>query len=172
MMNTKSVMPTPSLRVVETQISISELIGLRDDYKPSDYPWAVRFLGKFPIPSWQRKSVWTQEQKVAVIKSAYEGFDIGSVMINDWHEVGGKLADFSDALIDGQQRVEAFIEYVNDKFTVCGYYWSQLNRNDQRRFLYRQIGCQKIFCFDETKLKKLYNIHNFSGTRHLLTERA
>lgn len=168
-----SRIPTPTIRVVESQTTISELVGTRNGYRAGDYSWAVRFLGKFPLPAWQRDSVWTLNQKVALIESAYLGYDLGSVVINEVKFLkGDRLAQFSDALIDGQQRVGAFLDYVNNEFKVFGFYWRELDRSEQKRFLYRQMGKRMVECFDEEKLKQVYNHLNFAGTQHKESERA
>ena len=105
-----------------------------------DYPWAKKMLGKFPLPPWQRDSVWTREQKVSFIKSVYLGYDLGSVVINGYLTIqNDKLAKFSDCLIDGQQRLGAILDYTDNEFSVYGLLWKELDRNEQNRFLIATI---------------------------------
>jgi hypothetical protein len=166
-------MPSPIIDFRESGVSIADLISERHGYSSADYPWAKHMLGKFPIPKWQRESVWTKSQKVALIKSVYLGYDIGSVVINGYDELsGGRLAPFSDALIDGQQRIETFLEYTRDGFAVWDMKWSQLDRKDKSRFVNRQMGKRMTNCFDEARLKEVYNHLNFAGTAHEESERA
>jgi uncharacterized protein with ParB-like and HNH nuclease domain len=132
-----------------------------------------KMLGKFPLPSWQRDSVWKIKQKISFIESIYLGYDLGSIVINGY--VNGKndtLVKFSDCLIDGQQRIEAMLEYNDNKFPIFGSYWKELDRQDQTRFLYKEVGKRMVHCFDEQKLKDVYNHLNFSGTRHKKSEKA
>ncbi len=82
------------------------------------------------------------------------------------------LREFSDILIDGQQRVNALVRYMQNEFSVFGLFWKNLNRIEQRDFRERQIGLKKCECYEEELLKSLYNHHNFSGVRHKPTERA
>lgn len=139
-----------------------------------DYPWASRFIGRWPLPSWQRGLVWSEKQKVAFIESVYMGYDLGSVMVNDhhWNEAGTAMLPMSDILIDGQQRLSALVGFVNNEFPLNGLYWKDLSRIEQRTLRERQIGYKSVRCFNEDKLKAVYNHLNFSGVAHQSTERA
>jgi hypothetical protein len=168
-----SRLPPKVMNFRNTSSSIAEFVSPRRGYDASDYPWAKKMLGKFPLPPWQRDSVWTLEQKVSFIQSAYLGYDLGSVVINEHMDLNDdKLATFSDCLIDGQQRIECILDYTNNTFPVYGLLWKELVRGEQNRFLMREIGKRMVSCFDEEKLKQVYNHLNFSGTRHKESERA
>lgn len=163
----------PIIRFSNGGTSISNLVR-HNGYNESDYkPWAARMLGRFPIPKWQRELCWTDEQDRAFVQSVFEGFDLGSVMINDWEEDdNGLLRPMSDILIDGQQRTNAVIRFTRNEFDYLGYYWNDLNRTEQRRFLEAEIGLKKVRCYNEAKLKQAYNHLNFTGVRHAESERA
>ena len=79
-----SRIPEKILDFRNTSSAIAELISLTSGYGKSDYPWAKKMLGKFPLPPWQRDSVWTLNQKVSFIESVYLGYDLGSIVINDY----------------------------------------------------------------------------------------
>lgn len=64
------------------------------------------------------------------------------------------------------------IIYTNNKFPVYGLLWKELDRSEQNRFLMRELGKRMVNCFDEEKLKQVYNHLNFSGTNHKESERA
>ncbi|CCO44212.1 conserved hypothetical protein [Vibrio nigripulchritudo SOn1] len=165
--------PQPIIEFSESGMMISDLVNQRHGYSQTDYPWARKMLGKFPIPTWQRESVWTLAQKVSFIESCYLGYDIGSIVVNGYQELeNNTLAEYSDCLIDGQQRVESMLDYTQDKFKVFGLFYSALSRSEQARFLYRELGKRTTNCFDEEKLKAVYNHLNFSGTNHRESERA
>ena len=170
-MNTR--IPKPIIEFSESGVMIASLVDQRHGYSSKDYPWARKMLGKFPIPAWQRESVWTLAQKVSFIESCYLGYDIGSIVINGYLDTSDTtLAIYSDCLIDGQQRVEAMLDYTNNKFKVFGFFYSDLCRKERSRFLHREMGKRTTNCFDEQKLKAVYNHLNFSGTNHLESERA
>lgn len=155
-----------------TGTSIHGLIS-NSGYGKEAYPWADRMLGRFPLPTWQRQLVWSESQKRSFIESVFMGYDLGSVMINDYEDIGGgKTRPMSDILIDGQQRVSALLAFVNNEFDYEGFYWRDLNRRERRRFLEREMGKKTTRCFDEAELKKVYNHLNFSGTNHTADQMA
>ncbi|QXM18781.1 hypothetical protein [Vibrio phage ST2-1pr] len=164
--------PRPIIRFTSGSMPIELLIcGGKEE---SDYPWAKRFIGGWPLPSWQRGLVWSVEEKVAFIESVFIGYDLGSVMINDlnWDEDRKMTTPMSEIIVDGQQRISALIGYVNNDFSINGLYWKDLTRIEQRDFRERQIGLKSISCFDEEKLKIVYNHLNFGGVRHKDNEKA
>jgi uncharacterized protein with ParB-like and HNH nuclease domain len=168
-----SRLPEKAMDFRNTSSAIAEFISPSNGYGASDYPWAKKMLGKFPLPPWQRDSVWTLEQKVGFIQSVYLGYDLGSVVINDCLYLNNDtLGKFSDCLIDGQQRLEAIFDYTNNEFSVYGLFWKELNRSEQNRFKMRELGKRMVNCFDDEKLRQVYNHLNFSGTRHEENERA
>ncbi|MBD0788201.1 DUF262 domain-containing protein [Vibrio sp. Y2-5] len=165
-------LPRPIISFSSSSIAITELVR-GSGYDSSSYPWASRMLGRFPLPDWQRGLVWSKKKNLAFIDSVFQGFDLGSVMINDWEESStGILRPMSDILIDGQQRTNALIQYTSNEFPYEGYYWRELNRNEQRVFLESQLGLKKTRCFDEAILKRVYNLLNFSGVKHTAKEMA
>ncbi|WP_025562884.1 DUF262 domain-containing protein [Psychromonas sp. SP041] len=172
-MSTSSRIPKPVIRFNPTSTQIATLVGI-SSYGKENYPWATRFIGQFPLPSWQRGLVWTIEQNISFIESVYIGYDLGSIMINDYEHFRGseKTVPLSDIIIDGQQRINALISYTNNEFKVLGFYWRELNRIEKRTFLEREIGKKTVRCFDESKLKHVYNHLNFSGVQHKSDERA
>lgn len=167
-----SRLPTPIIRFTSGSRPLEMLICGGKERK--DYPWASRFIGDWPLPVWQRGLVWTLEQKVAFIESVFIGYDLGSVMINglDWIEERDTTRPMSEVIIDGQQRISALIGFVSNEFPINGLYWKDLTRIEQRIFREREIGVKYVECFDENKLKVVYNHLNFSGVRHSLTEKA
>lgn len=167
-----SRLPKPIIRFNSRSMPLELLIcGGKQE---SDYPWTNRFVGGWPLPAWQRDLVWTLDQKVSFIESVFIGYDLGSVMINEvlWDDESGTAVPMSDILVDGQQRISALIGYVQNEFPVNGLYWKDLTRVEQRIFREREIGLKSIACYDETKLKVVYNHLNFSGVRHEQSEVA
>ncbi|WP_318521281.1 DUF262 domain-containing protein [Photobacterium leiognathi] len=169
---TKYRLPQPVISFSTTSTTIQGLIS-HSGYGKESYPWTDRMIGRFPLPSWQRGSVWTREQQLSFIESVFQGYDLGSVMINDYEDIGnGIMRPMSDILLDGQQRVGSLLAFINNEFPYASFYWKDLNRTEQRRFLEREMGKKTTCCFDEEKLKKVYNHLNFSGTNHEAHERA
>ncbi|MFD7855208.1 DUF262 domain-containing protein [Streptomyces microflavus] len=84
-------------------------------------------LGLDLQPPYQRGRVWSDDQKVALIRSWLTGTPIGVVIFNDratteWQEANGY--DPTDrgepiyACIDGQQRISAAIDWFEDQVAV------------------------------------------------------
>jgi hypothetical protein len=78
-------------------------------------------------PSYQRGRVWTDDQKVALVRSWLTGTPTGVVILNDRSTTEWSAANGYDPLdrgepmyacIDGQQRISAAIDWFNDALAV------------------------------------------------------
>jgi hypothetical protein len=142
------------------------------------YPWATRFVLGFPLPSWQRPFVWTEDQQKRFILSVWSKADIGSYMVNDWEMRDNKeFTIHSNCLLDGQQRMTTLERYLQDKFTVDDVsgtprLWSEVPWREQRRFMNTTFTRSEVITFDETELRTIYDLRNFGGTAHTEAERA
>lgn len=170
---TDCVMPERILVTRDSALSINDVLPC-SWLEESDYPWATKFMGRFPLPTFQRGLVWTHKQDLAFVMNIWLGYDIGSYMINarQGESNRGIMAPLSDILIDGQQRINAIMRYVNNEFPVFGYYWWQLNRRDQRRFEETTFNRKVVDSNSEEVLRKTYNQLNFAGVAHAESERA
>jgi hypothetical protein len=63
---------------------------------------------------YQRGSVWTEAQRVALVKSLLMGLPIGSVVLNHRGFSGEKLY----SVVDGKQRIQAIRAFFNSEFAV------------------------------------------------------
>lgn len=122
------------------------------------------------IPDYQRDLVWTLEQKQNLIKSIFAGADIGTVYFarQRYDENSKKLEVTTFNVIDGQQRLNAIYEYVNDGFKVNNLKFSELPQVDKRAFLVNNKCARYVMLFEpsrEMELDIYYNL-NFGGTRH------
>mgnify|MGYP001302774596 CR=1 FL=1 len=128
-----------------------------------------RVVMGFFLPPWQREAVWTERQKIAFIESSWLGVNLGTFSYN----FGGIGSPFDNLLIDGQQRMSAIQDYIEDRFPVFGYRYSEVTEIDRR---FWEMGC--IFGHfqtdseDEAYLRQYYNMLNFGGTPHKESERA
>lgn len=183
------LMPADEASARSAAMQIGELLGSLDVYLENpeklkaQYPWAKGFVMGLPLPAFQRDACWTQEQKVRFIESIWSGVDLGSYMVNGLFEyVGGvgsgsAMREFSDALLDGQQRLSAIEAYVMGEFPVkdalgVARYWHELPRVERRRFSGTTFGRAEVRTFDEAKLRRIYNLRAFGGTAHKESERA
>ena len=79
---------------------------------------------------------------------------------------------FSGVVIDGQQRLKAIEDYLNDRFEVFGYKYSDLDVLDHRDFENIPFPCRVLHVWDEQELRDTYNRLNFGGVAHNDDEKA
>ena len=131
-----------------------------------------RVLG-YPLPSWQRGLVWSDEQSIRFIESVYSGVHLGTFVYNSTV----LRSPFQSLLIDGQQRLHAIERYAADGFAVKGQdgiarLWSELTEQEQRHFGRMPFGFSVVKHEDEASLVSLYNLLNFGGVAHDENDRA
>ncbi len=140
----------------------------------ANYPWAKTFIMGFPIPDFQRPLVWSDDQYSAFIDSIFREYELGGVLLNGYkHEKPTKsqMVKFSDSIIDGQHRLYAIQKFLlNDISTVDATgtprRYGELSITDRRRFATTTINLSIVHCFEEDKIKAIYNRRNFSGVAH------
>lgn len=76
-------------------------------------------------PSYQRGSVWTEEQRVALIESLLRGIPIGAIIYNHRGLRRHALGEGLYAIIDGKQRVEAIRAFVDSEFAVPAWWFDE-----------------------------------------------
>ena len=135
---------------------------------------AERYVCGYPVPYFQRPLCWSESQMISFIESAILGIDIGTYTIHefDFDEKTSLPLRFSDWLIDGQQRLYSLECYFLDKIKVLGFYWSELTKAEQRKFLNISFHQYTASIWDESEIIKLYNKLAFGGTPHKESERA
>lgn len=73
-------------------------------------------------PAYQRGDVWTQDQRIALVKSFIEGVPVPSLYLNDRFAVargaGLDLPDVAYAVIDGRQRLTTLIAWFAGALAV------------------------------------------------------
>lgn len=139
-----------------------------DPYKTGN-PLGLRVVMGFFLPTWQRQLVWTRDQKVKFIESAWRGLSLGTYTYNQ----ASLGSPYDNLLIDGQQRMNAIEDYLDDAFPVFGYRWSDVTIVD-RQIWEMSIGFASYVTDteDERFLRDYYNLTNFGGTAHKENERA
>ena len=189
-------MPTASLEATVHNLSIGELLGRLERFTtgsegPEMFPWATRFAMGYPLPDWQRPLVWTEAQKVRFIESLWAGVDVGTYMVNDVYafvnlgargthfvgEQGTHYKKLSEVLLDGQQRLTALEDYLYNRFAVPDAngvlrYWKDLPRVERRRFSGQHFAKATVASWDETFLRRAYDLRAFGGTPHTEAQRA
>ena len=161
-------------RVLATTVShypIDVLVGhwekcLVDPSSARDrFPWAARFVMGMPVPTWARGVQWNVGQQARFIIAVWAGLDLGSYLTNDWCEpasTGGVLAENSEILVDGQQRLHSLEEYFLDRLAVPDAQgqprvWSELGNGERKRFLSTIFTRARVSSGDEVALRKTYD---------------
>ena len=128
--------------------------------------WAERFAMGMPIPKWARGVKWNVGQQARFITSVWSGGDLGSYLTNDWSEpasTGRALAENSETLVDGQQRLHSLEEYFLDRLAVPDAQgqprvWSELGNGERKRFLSTIFTHARVSSGDEVALRKTYDL--------------
>jgi hypothetical protein len=132
-------------------------------------PTGERTVLGFPLPSWQRGSVWGSRQQVSFIESVWRGIPLGTYTYNSMVHENPK---FRGLLIDGLQRLTAISDYTLDAFPVFSLYYSELTRVEKRRFGMTKFCSYEYNSANESELRAYYNLMNFGGTAHTEKDRA
>ncbi len=132
-------------------------------------PLGVDTLLGFIVPSWQRGLVWSKEQKVSFVESVWRGIPLGTYTYNSPVHPEPR---FRGLLIDGQQRLNAICEYVDNRFSVFALHYRDLSDVEKRRFTMTKFCSYEFHSADEKELRAYYNLMNFGGTAHRESERA
>lgn len=151
--------------------SVGHAILNYDKWKESGSPkLSDRMVMGYRLPSWQRPFVWTDVQSIKLIESMWLGLNIGTYTFN---RTENEDDIFDDLLIDGQQRMKAIQDYIEDCFPVFGYRWSEVTATDRRMFkTVSHFHCYITQSTDESYLRNYYNMMNFGGVAHKESERA
>jgi hypothetical protein len=129
-----------------------------------------RQLGWFVLPPFQRPPVWTLAQKVRFIESCWMALPIGVFIYNRTDDMN---SPYDTWLLDGQQRVTAVLEYMNDAFPVMDYRFSELTEVDHRRWhMTTNFSCMETNLTDEAQLRDVYDRLAYGGTPHDLAARV
>lgn len=137
------------------------------------YYKANRYACGYPLPDFQREFVWTEDQSIRFIESAFLGIDIGYYAVHGWdHDDKDKIMEFSGILLDGQQRLTTLNLYWENKFKVFDLYWSDLNISEKRRFLKTTFQSYEVEIWEIESIKHYYNTLAFGGTAHNEEDRA
>lgn len=130
------------------------------------YPWAARFVMGMPVPTWSRGLEWNVGQQARFITAVWSGVDLGSYLTNDWCEPASTrrvLAENSEILVDGQQRLHSLEEYFLDRLAVPdaqgqARVWSELGNGERKRFLSTIFTHARVSSGEEVALRKTYDL--------------
>jgi hypothetical protein len=165
-------MPQRALATTVSHYPIDVLVGHWEKYlvDPSSardrFPWAERFVMGMPMPKWARGVKWNAGQQAGFITAVWSGGDLGSYLTNDWSEpasTGRALAENSEILVDGQQRLHSLEQYFLDRLAVPdtqgqARIWSELGNGERKRLLSTIFTQTRVSSGDEGALRKTYDL--------------
>jgi len=105
---------------------------------------------------YQRSEVWKPPKKKLLIDSVLNDYDIGSIILRQKEDKW--------EILDGQQRLRAIFDFVEDKFTLSdetveygGKYWKELVPSVQwGQFMNRLVYTTKIYSIDDETTSKIF----------------
>lgn len=155
-----SRMPDPWFRATSHGRRIGA--ALHDD-SARDARTGERRLLSFILPPFQRPPVWTEQQKVALLESIWEGLPTGGYVINRLHDQSNPCSDW---LLDGQQRWTAIQDYVAGDLEVFGVRFTELSRIEKIDFDNRTFTEIETAIEDPAECLRVYKRLAYGGTAH------
>ena len=148
-----------------------ELSGI-PRYAYSSYNFTLRDVadgissGRTRIPSYQRPLVWNEEQKELLIDSILRRLPIGSIFIHR----DANLRLMQDELLDGRQRLTAFLDFLNNKFSYKGVFYRDAKQFFDERFGLVIVPTYIVELDDRRAVIELFKRINYGGTPHTVED--
>jgi len=111
-------------------------------------------------PDFQRKAVWNSTSKVMLIDTILKKYPLPKVFIQNTNEDGRTIRK----IIDGQQRITAILEFINNKFILdkpyTGSYegktFAELPQNERENILQYTIDCNEAYGYTDEQYREIY----------------
>ncbi len=99
----------------------------------------VRANRYIPDAYFQRNLVWLEKHKIEFIETILLGYPFPQIFLSRGKVDVEKMETVS-CIVDGQQRTDAIISYIEDKFRVDGRFYSELTGDEKAKFLSYEIA--------------------------------
>jgi hypothetical protein len=96
---------------------------------------SIQRWGYIDNPDYQRGYVWTEEDRVALMDNIAAGYPIGSFIFK--HH---KWPENRTEIIDGKQRINAILDFMEGRWSWRGKFWYQLSYMDRHNFEDRAVA--------------------------------
>lgn len=111
-------------------------------------------------PDFQRKAVWNATSKIMLIDTILKKYPIPKVFIQNTTEHGRTIRK----IIDGQQRITAILEFVNNRFILdqpySGEYegktFDELPEDQRNNILQYTIDCNEAYGYTDEQYREIY----------------
>lgn len=109
-----------------------------------------------PNAYFQRNLVWREIHKKEFVDTILSGFPFPQLFFSRG-KIDVETMSSTSCIVDGQQRANAIIEYIDDKFSVNGKTFSQLNDFEKAEFLKYEIGIVELDLEnDDPQIKEMF----------------
>lgn len=111
-------------------------------------------------PTYQRGYVWTAEDNVALIDSIFQNIDIGKFVF-----VHRDFIHLEKAyeILDGKQRINALLDYYENRFAYKGLFYNNLSKMEQHHFTDYAISYAQLENLTEKQKIKYFLKLNRTG---------
>ena len=113
-------------------------------------------------PEYQRDYVWDMKDKEYLLESIFENIDIGKFVLID---LGDEYwtRGYSYEILDGKQRLNAIIEFYENRFPYKGKYYNDLSNEDKQKIKSHNISLAKMENMDKKTIMKYFISLNKKG---------
>lgn len=109
-----------------------------------------------PDAYFQRNLVWREVHKIDFIKTILLGLPFPQIFISKG-KVDIKKMTAVSCIVDGQQRTNAIMQFLDDEFPVDGLFYSDLNEQEKSDFLKYEIAVIELDLEnDDPKVKEIF----------------
>lgn len=120
-------------------------------------------------PWYQRRSVWKDTQRAYLINTLLEGKPVPSIYIR--HTIDLEQEKSIKEVVDGQQRLRAILDFLDDKFRVVHpeydgrIYYSQMDKRSKSDFLMTKLSIGYLIGADDSDVIDIFGrINSVSKT--------
>jgi len=116
-----------------------------------------------PTPDFQRRSVWTNPDKVAFIETILTGYPFPEIYtaVGDVDTTSGEATEL---LVDGQQRLRTIKDYFNGispfKNSRVITRYKDLKEEDKKKFLNYDVAIRNLGILDEADIREVFKRMN------------
>ena len=162
----------PRIESLEKEVSYATEVSKSSDITTDVYQLKADYdKGLVELnPEYQRDFVWTDEQKESYILNLYH--HIAEIKPTFVRYRPDNQKELIYEVLDGKQRLKTIFDFMDDKFTVNGHYYSELTYSDQQFLYYHDVKYtvyrSKNYLYERPSLDTLIQLFieiNMLGTR-------
>jgi hypothetical protein len=114
-------------------------------------------------PDYQRDYVWEQDDKELLIDSIFNNIDIGKFALIHLDYLTYVEREQSYEVLDGKQRINAIVEFYENRFAYKGKFYNDLSWTDRRVFKNHTVSIGEVEDCDKKSVLKYFLMLNRGG---------